>query len=266
MNISEKFKELEKKDEKALITYVAGGDPNYNSSKKIIKALISGGADIIEIGIPFSDPMADGPVIQAAAERALKNNFSLKDALRLVNELREEDIKNPLLFMSYYNPIYNYGIEKFVKDAKKMGLNGVIIPDLPPEESDEFYVIAKEYDLNLIMFLAPTMTEERLDKVISRANGFIYFVSVAGITGARKNVNEDLEDLIKKVKEKTKIPIGIGFGISSEEHVKEISKFADASIVGSAIVRKIEENLQDEEKMLKDIEEFVRELKRGTKK
>ncbi|BDU50693.1 tryptophan synthase subunit alpha [Haliovirga abyssi] len=265
MNISEKFKKLGKNNEKALITYVAGGDPNYGSSKKIIKALIKGGADIVEIGIPFSDPMADGPVIQAAAERALKNKFSLKDALKLVGELREEDIENPLLFMSYYNPIYSYGIEKFIKDAKKVGVNGVIIPDLPPEESDEFYIIAEEYDFNLIMFLAPTMTEERLEKVISRANGFIYFVSVAGITGARKNVNENLENLIKKVKEKTEIPIGIGFGISSKEHVKGISKFADASIVGSAIVRKIEENLDNEEKMLEEIEEFVRELKSGTK-
>ena len=262
MNISKKFEELKNKNEKALITYVAGGDPDYKISKEIIKTLVEAGADIVEIGIPFSDPMADGPTIQLAAERALKNRFSLRDAFDMVKELREEGIDNPLVFMSYYNPIFAYGAEKFAKKAKEVGVSGVIIPDLPPEEADEFLEYNNELDT--IFLLSPTMTEERLNIVSKLSKGFIYFVSVAGVTGARKSVNTKLPELVKKVKATAKIPVGVGFGVSTKKQVKEISEYADAVIVGSAIVKKIEENINDKEKIKKEIFDFVKELKDGT--
>ncbi len=262
MEISKKFEELKKKNEKALIAYVAGGDPDYQTSKEIIKTLIEAGADIVEIGIPFSDPMADGPTIQLAAERALTNRFSLRDAFDMVKELREEGIDTPLVFMTYYNPIFAYGAERFAKKAKEVGVNGIIIPDLPPEEADEFLKYNDKIDT--IFLLTPTMTEERLEIVSKLSKGFIYFVSVAGVTGARKSVNVKLPEMVKRVKERAKIPVGVGFGVSTKEQVKEISGYADAVIVGSAIVKKIEQNLNDKEKIKKEIYDFVKELKEGT--
>ncbi len=267
MNIAQKFKELKKKNEKALIAYVAGGDPDYESSKEIIKAIAEAGADIIEIGVPFSDPMADGPVIQLASERALKSGISMKKLIKMVKELRNEGVENiPFLFMSYYNPIYAYGISEFVKDVKKAGLNGVIIPDLPPDEADEFLVVANEYGLDTVFLLAPTMNDERMEIVTKKSSGFVYFVSVAGVTGARTKVNEKLPELIKKVKDNTDIPVGVGFGISTREQIEEITEYADACIVGSAIVKVIEKNLQKKESMLKELKEFIVDLKAGTVK
>ncbi|MGM0507592.1 MAG: tryptophan synthase subunit alpha [Fusobacteriota bacterium] len=264
MTIEEKFKVLKEKDEKALITYVAGGDPDYKTSKEIIKTLIDAGADIVEIGIPFSDPMADGPTIQLAAERSLKNGFSLRDGFEMVSELREEGIDTPFIFMSYYNPIFVYGVEKFSKKAKEVGLNGTIIPDLPPEAAEEF--LNYKGDLDNIFLISPTMNEKRLNIVSEKSSGFVYFVSVSGVTGARTTVNKKLSKMVKQVQEKSGLPVGVGFGVSSREQVEEISEYADAVIVGSAIVKNIEENIKDKELIKKKIYNFVKELKEGTKK
>lgn len=261
MRISEKFIKLKENGEKALIIYVTGGDPDYEISKEAIKTIANSGADIIEIGIPFSDPVADGPTIQAASQRALEKGFSLKDAFRLVSEIREEIKDTPLLFMSYYNPIFYYGVENFAKKAKEVGLNGVIIPDLPPEEADELLIPLKGSDVDMIFLLAPTMTEERLEIVSKKASGFIYFVSVAGVTGTRTTVNTKLPELVKKVKEKSGVPVGVGFGVSTRKQVEGINEYADAVIVGSAVVKKVAKGLEDKEKMLEDLGNFIKELK-----
>jgi len=261
MKIKEKFDMLKKNNEKALIIYVTGGYPNYSTSKEAIKTIAKSGADIIEIGIPFSDPVADGPTIQEASQVALENGFSMKKALNLVKELREEGVDTPFVFMTYYNPVFTYGLEKFAKDAKEAGVNGVIIPDLPPEESPELYVHTEKNDIDFIFLLAPTMTEERLKLVAEKATGFIYFVSVAGVTGARNTVNTKLPDLVNKVKSKTEVPVGVGFGVSSRKQVENISEFADAVIVGSAVIKNITENMNDMDKMKEKLAEFIKELK-----
>lgn len=261
MNIKEKFDILKKNNEKALIIYVTGGYPNYNISKEVIKTIAKAGADIIEIGIPFSDPVADGPTIQEASQIALENGFTLKKAIKMVEELRNEGIETPLVFMTYYNPVFNHGLEKFANDIKNAGVNGLIIPDLPPEESEELYVHTKDKNIDIIFLLAPTMTEERLALVAQKATGFIYFVSVAGVTGARTTVNNKLPELVAKVKSKTDVPVGVGFGVSTRKQAEEINEYADAVIVGSAVIKKITEYKEDKYNMLNELSKFIKELK-----
>lgn len=261
MNINDKFKELRDKNEKALIIFITGGYPNYDLSKKIIKTVAESGADIIEVGIPFSDPVADGPVIQKASEIALKNGFSLNKAIQMVKELRCENVDIPITFMSYYNVLFNHGLQNLANDLSDVEVNGLIIPDLPPEEADELTIYTKEKNIDMIYLLAPTMTDDRLDIVSKNSSGFIYFVSVAGVTGTRTVVNNKLPDLIKKVKEKTDVPVGVGFGVSKKEQVDEINSYADAVIIGSAVINKITENLNNEEKLLEELSIFIKELK-----
>lgn len=220
------------KNRKALITFITAGDPNLSTTEKLIYDLEKSGADIIELGIPFSDPLADGPVIQASHLRALKKNVSLADVFKLVTKVRKKT-QIPICFMLSYNLILQYGIEKFYKDANKSGMNGVIIPDLPPEEaSDE----GRATGIDTIFLIAPTSTEERIKLAVDKSSGFIYFISVAGITGKREKLAEDLKGLVSRVKKYSSLPVAVGFGISKPSQAAEVAKIADGVIVGSAIV------------------------------
>jgi len=258
LRVQDKFAELKKKDGRALIAYVMAGDPSIEQTPAIIKSLVAGGADIIELGIPFSDPIADGPTIQAAGERALSSGTNIKKIFSAVKEVRSfTDV--PLVFMSYYNPPLQYGLERFFSDMRSNGVEGVIIPDLPIEESDEAFGLAKKYGRDLIFIAAPTTTEARLKKICARAGGFLYLVSLLGVTGARASLDSRLPALINMAKKCSRIPVAVGFGVSKPEHVLQVVQAgADGVIVGSAIVKLIAE------KKFPEIEPFVRSLKDAT--
>ena len=258
--IEKKFKELAARGEKALIAYIMVGDPTLEVTEKLIPELKKGGADLIELGIPFSDPLADGPTIQKAAVRALNNGVSLRDAIDLVKKVRKVS-QIPLIFMSYYNPIFKYGEEQFVKDAVKAGVDGVIVPDLPPEEAEGLIAHSKKNGLDTIFLLAPTSNEERIKKVCKNSTGFIYYVSMTGVTGAKFIQLEEAIN-IRKIRSYTKTPVAIGFGISTPGDAKEASLFADGVIVGSAIVKVIEENMGGKA-MAKKVHDFAKGLKDG---
>lgn len=259
--IEKKFKDLAARGDKALITYIMAGDPTLEATEKLIPELEKGGADLIELGVPFSDPLADGPTIQKAAVRALDNGVSLRDAIDLVKRVRKVS-QVPLIFMSYYNPIFKYGEERFVRDAVKAGVDGVIVPDLPPEEAEGLIAHSRNSGLDTIFLLAPTSNEERIKKVCRISTGFIYYVSLTGVTGVREGLSKDIGSMVKKIKSYTKTPVAVGFGISRPEQAKEISYLADGVIVGSAIVKVIEENMGGKT-MAKKVHDFAKGLKDG---
>lgn len=256
-----KFKELREKKQKALITFITAGDPTLELTYELVLELEKSGADIVELGVPFSDPLADGPVIQAASERALKSGTSLIKVLDLVKVLRNTT-QVPIALLSYYNPIYKYGLAQFVKDASFVGVDGVIIPDLPPEEAGELKHKAESKNLSVIFLLAPTSTAERIRLVSRASNGFIYYVSLTGITGMRKELEISLEESLRQIRLITNKPIGVGFGISTKEHVHKITSIADAAIVGSAIVDLIAKHEKDTN-LVNIIGDFVTTLSSG---
>ena len=262
MKIEKKLRYLKENNKKALITYITAGDPSLEITEKLVYVLDKAGADIIELGIPFSDPLADGPVIQKASQRALEKKVNIFKILSMVNNIREK-ITIPFILMSYYNPIYHYGLNSLADDAQKAGVDGFIIPDLPFEESDEFKRIIEQKGLELISFIAPTSTPERIAMIAENARGFIYCVSVTGITGIRKETSLKTAQLLEKIRLYTDLPLAVGFGISGPEQAKEVSKFADAVIVGSGIVNIIEETQNDLAKMLFQINSFVSHLKKS---
>ena len=259
--ITKVFQKLRANNEKALIPYITAGDPSLELTKKLVFQLEDSGADIIELGVPFSDPMADGPTIQRASERALVNNVSLKDVLELVGEVRIRT-EIPIILFGYYNPFFAYGTEKFSKDAKRVGVDGVLIVDLPPEEVDELKGPLDKAGLDTIFLLAPTSTEERVRLITAKASGFIYYVSLTGVTGAKVNLDNRIKKHVAKVKKFTDLPIGVGFGISTPEQAGTVTQWADGVIVGSAIVKTIEENLKSPH-MVNKIGAFVKDLKCG---
>ncbi len=271
MKISEKFEELKNKGEKAFVAFYVGGDPNLEISEKALEVICKH-ADIVEIGIPFSDPVADGITIQKADVRALNSGMNPLKAFELAKKLNEKSPNVPKVFLTYYNIIFKMGEEEFVKKCKEVGISGIIVPDLPIEEADSLYNYCKKYGVDLIFLVAPTTPDDRLKKILEKCSGFVYVVSVTGITGAREKVAEETKELIKRVKKFSKVPACVGFGISKREHVEEITNIADGAIVGSAIVKIVEKHLdengkiKDEEKFLKELEEFVKNLKEGTKK
>ncbi len=226
----------------ALVAYVTCGDPDLPTTKDIILAVIKAGASVIELGVPFSDPVADGPVIQRASERALKHNTSLEQVLKLAAEIREHSQSVGLIVFSYLNPILRMGLEKFCKVARHAGIDGVLATDLPVEESAEYVKAARAHDLATIFLAAPTSTDARLKAIAKASTGFIYAVSRTGITGARKEMSNDAEALVRRLRKFTKLPIAVGFGISSPEQFRAVAQFADAPVVGSAIVEIIERN------------------------
>jgi tryptophan synthase alpha chain len=259
--IEKKFAELKDKGGKALIAYIMAGDPSLEDTERLIIELEKAGADLIELGIPFSDPLADGPTIQKAAARALEQGVSLRDVFDLVKRVRKVS-QVPIIFMSYYNPVFKYGEEKFVTDAVKAGIDGIIVPDLPPEEAGSLTAFARGKGLNTIFLLAPTSDEDRIKTVCKTSTGFIYYVSLTGVTGTREGISKDIKEMVKKIKAHTKNPVAVGFGISRPEQAREISSWADGVIVGSAIVKVIEENI-GKKTMPKKVHDFVKSLKDG---
>ena len=257
--IEEKFCELREKNKAALICYVTAGDPDIDFTGQIIDCMEASGVDMVEIGIPFSDPMADGPVIQAASERSLANATSLSDVLSLVRKIRfRSDI--PIILFGYYNPFFSYGAQRFARDAREAGADGVLVVDLPPEEAGELGIHMEREGLDRIFLLAPTSTEERIEMVSQSASGFIYVVSVTGVTGARPDMDYDLEDLVVRIRHRSELPVGVGFGVSSARQAAEIASFSDAVIVGSALVRIIEGAGKKKPEVLGEIASFTEQL------
>ena len=259
--IEEKFKKLKEANQKALIPFITAGDPDLDTTKRLVIEMERAGADIIELGVPFSDPIADGPAIQKASYRSLKSGTTLKKIIGVVKELRQTT-EIPLVLMTYYNPVFKYGISEFVRDASDAGVDGIIIPDLPPEEGEGIIEEGKRHNLNTIFLLAPTSTKERIKIVASASTGFIYYVSLTGVTGARESLPETVEASVNKIRKATDKPIAVGFGISTAEQAKRIASFADGVIVGSAIVNVIEKNI-DKPDLIEKVSGFVKDLKSG---
>jgi tryptophan synthase alpha chain len=237
--IEEKFAELRQRGEAALIPFVTAGDPDLRTTLKILRALEKAGADCIELGIPFSDPTADGPTIQRSSERALKHGFSLSRVLGVVREFRRAS-NIPLILFGYFNPFLHYGLEAFCREAAKAGADGVLCVDLPPEESAELKRWTDAEGLDLIFLLSPTSGPDRVELVARRGLGFVYYVSVTGVTGARRSLDQQLRAQVARVRKATSLPVGVGFGISTPAQAAWIAGFADAAVVGSALVEKIE--------------------------
>lgn len=241
--IKRRFDALAAEGRGGFVAFVTAGDPDLETAREILMGLPEAGADLIELGMPFSDPMADGPAVQASSLRALKNGMTLKKTLDLVAEFRAADGETPVILMGYYNPIYIYGVDAFLADAKRAGVDGLIIVDLPPEEESELCVPALEAGVNFIYLTAPTTDDARLPRVVEKASGFVYFVSITGITGTRSAAIEDVERHVKRIKSHTDLPVAVGFGIRTPEQAGEIAGVADAAVVGSALVDIVRDNL-----------------------
>lgn len=238
--IDKKFKELKRQKRKAFIAYVTAGDPDLTMTGKIVLALEESGADLIELGIPFSDPVADGPTIQAASQRALLGGASLKKIFVMVRSLRRKT-KIPLVFMSYYNPIFKFGLEKFFSTCRQAGVDGIIIPDLSLEEAGDVIALGKKNGVAVIFLIAPTSPRSRINKIAAKSRGFIYYVSLTGVTGARKKLPSEIMSNVRSIKRVTDKPVAVGFGISDAKQARGIAKVADGVIVGSALVKIISE-------------------------
>lgn len=237
--IAETFVRLKSEGKGGFIPFISAGDPDLQTTTALLLELAKAGADVIELGVPFSDPMADGPVIQRASERALKHGFGLREILAVVKEVRAT-IATPIVLFSYYNPLLQYGTDKLARDASLAGVDGVLVTDLIPEEADEFVLALTANDLDRIFLVAPTSTDERLRMISRYASGFVYAVSRTGVTGARENLSNEAELLVARVRKFFELPVAVGFGISTTEQVQQTLRYADAAVVGSAIVRQIE--------------------------
>ena len=256
--IDQKFIDLKSQNKKAFIPFITAGDPNLDVTKKLVLAFEKNGADIVELGVPFSDPLADGPTIQAASQRSLQNGTTLHNVLDLVKEIRQSsDI--PIALMLYYNPIFCFGEKKFIEKAKAVGVDGVIIPDLPAEEGTSLIKEARMSDIATVFFLSPTTSHERTKSNIQVSRGFIYFVSIAGVTGARQEIPKSIFSKIKEAKKLTDKPICVGFGVSTPDQVKSVAKVADGVIVGSAIVKEIEK-YSGKKNLVSQVSRFVKNL------
>ena len=259
--IAPKFDELRQQGRRALIPYIAAGDPEPWITVPLMHALVKNGADILEIGVPFSDPMADGPVIQRAAERALKHKISLTNVLAMVREFREKDKTTPVVLMGYLNPIEVMGYLRFAQEAAAAGVDGVLTVDLPPEEADGFQPAMKGQGLYTIFLLAPTSPAERIKLIAKAASGFIYYVSLRGVTGAANLDVREVAAKLKEIRAHTKLPLGVGFGIGSPEAAAQVAEFADAVIVGSAVVKRMEEMAANPDKILTEVPAFIARLR-----
>ncbi len=247
MRIKQTFKNLKAKNKSAFISFITAGDPDYQTSLKIIKKLPENGVDIIELGIPFLDPAGDGPTIEAASKRAIANGMNLHKVLKMVGEFRAFNQTTPIVLMGYYNPILHYGLEQFCIDAKKAGVDGLLVVDLPPEEDSELRNFAEKNQLDFIKLVALTSDENRIKTIAKNASGFLYLVSILGITGTKSANLEDLKNHLDKIKNISNLPVAVGFGIKSKEQIKDIKNIgADAVVVGSALVKVIEGSLEKE--------------------
>ena len=241
--IERRFAALKKEARAALVTFTMAGDPDYATSLAIAKELPKAGADVIELGMPFTDPMADGPAIQAAGLRALKAGQRVSDTLRLVREFRKNDDETPIVLMGYYNPIYVYGVDKFLTDANSAGVDGLIVVDLPPEEDEELCLPALKAGLNFIRLATPTTDDNRLAAVLTNTSGFVYYVSITGITGAAAPDTGKVTAAVARIKRHTKLPVAVGFGVRTAEHARAIAAGADGVVVGSALVDALRQSL-----------------------
>ena len=239
--IDKKFHDLRTTGRKAFIPYITAGDPDLATSRELILAMDRAGADIIEVGVPFSDPIADGPVIQRATERALASGTTLTDILKLGREVREKS-QIPMLIMSYYNPLLRYGLDRMAKDLVSSGFDGVLASDLTVEESGKFVEIMSAAGLNTVFLAAPTSSPERIKKIAATSTGFLYAVSRTGVTGEQRELSAELRGFLQQLRQHTDVPIAVGFGVSTPEHVRAVWQEADGAVVGSALVRAIEEN------------------------
>jgi tryptophan synthase alpha chain len=267
--ILNRFATLKDEGRGGLVTFLTAGDPDHDTFAEILQGLPEAGADLIEIGMPFSDPMADGPAIQAASLRALKAGASLRSTLELVRGFRKTDADTPLVLMGYYNPIYQYGVDQFLEDFKEAGADGLIIVDLPPEEDSELCIPALEAGVNFIRLATPTTDDERLPIVLNNTSGFVYYVSILGITGTTSAASDAISTAVTRLKRHTDLPIAVGFGINTAKAVREVVSVADAAAVGTAIVKRVADSLDDEdaatEKTVDSVLSFVRELASGTR-
>jgi tryptophan synthase alpha chain len=256
--IEDAFNQLNREGKKGFIPFITAGDPNLETTAELLIELSQAGATVIELGVPFSDPMADGPVIQRASERALKNNPGLHKILEVVSGARKQT-QTPIILFSYFNPLLQFGIQRLAAEAKAAGVDGVLVTDLSPEEAGEFDNELRANDLDVIFLVAPTSTDQRLKLVARHARGFIYAVSRAGVTGVRTSVSSEAEKLVNRVRKFSSLPIAVGFGISNAEQVKDVHRYADAVVIGSAIVSEIE-RLQGATHLAQQVGNFVKEF------
>ncbi|HEY6217848.1 MAG TPA: tryptophan synthase subunit alpha [Pyrinomonadaceae bacterium] len=253
--IADVFANLKQQGKKGLIPFITAGDPDLATTEQLLIALSKAGATLIELGVPFSDPMADGPVIQRASERALKHSFGLQDILDTAARARKQ-IDTPIILFSYYNPLLQFGLQRLAQAVSEAGVDGVLVTDLTPEESGEFEATLREHDLDMIFLVAPTSTDERLRLVAEHASGFIYAVSRAGVTGTREKVSVEAEKLVNRVRQFSSLPVAVGFGISNAAQVADVHRYADAVVVGSAIVAEME-RLEGSPELVERIEKFL---------
>jgi tryptophan synthase alpha chain len=245
--LSQSFEQAQREGRLALVAFLTAGYPEKAATPGLVRALVRGGADIIEIGVPFSDPLAEGPTIQRASQIALQHGTTMADCLEITANLRKAGLEVPIVLMGYYNPIIAYGIQRFADAAAAAGVDGVIAVDVPPEESDELHTALRTQGIDLVYLLAPTSTDERIAEVAKRASGFVYCVSVTGVTGARETLAADLPELLRRVHEQTTVPVAVGFGISRREHVEAVGRMAEGVVIGSAIIDLIAHTAPDEQ-------------------
>ena len=267
--IDTRFAALKEQGRAAFVTFVTAGDPDHATSLAIVKALPQAGADVIELGMPFTDPMADGPAVQAAGQRALKGGETLTKTLSLVRDFRAGDDTTPIVLMGYYNPVYIYGVERFLADAKAAGVDGLIIVDLPPEEDEELCLPALRAGLNFIRLATPTTDDKRLPSVLANTSGFVYYVSITGITGAAAPDPRRVADAVARIKRHTKLPVAVGFGVRTAEQARAIAEGADGVVVGSALVDAVRDSLDAEGKAtagtVKAVTDLVATLSAGVR-
>ena len=256
--IESAFSRSKREGKKGFVPFITAGDPDLDVTAELLIELSNSGATIIELGVPFSDPMADGPVIQRASERALKHGFGLREVLEITARVRHQ-IDTPIVLFSYFNPLLQYGVEKLASDARKAGIDGILVTDLTPEESEQFAATLRANELDMIFLVAPTSTDVRLRMISAHASGFVYAVSRAGVTGARKDLSREAELLVARVRKFCSLPVVVGFGISSAAQVEQTLAYADAAVVGSAIVAEIE-MLSGGPNLVPEIGKFVRSL------
>ena len=262
--MSDRIKRTFEKKEKKLVTFTTGGDPDLETSFNILKTIISNKIDIVEIGMPFSDPMADGPTIQESSTRSIENGTIINDIFELVKKIRSLNNEIPVILMGYYNSIFNMGIEEFTSKCVEAGVDGLIIVDLQPEEDNALFLKTKEQNIDLIRLITPTTDKVRLKTILNNASGFLYYVTITGITGQNSANLKELESSINLIRSESNLPIVAGFGIKSRKDVENISTFTDGVVVGSSIVNIIKNNILNKKSMLKKIDLFTKDLKRGT--
>ena len=264
--MNNRIKKIFSKKTKKLLTFITAGDPDIQTTLKIMNKLVDSGSDIIELGMPFSDPMADGPTIQLTSLRAINKKVDLKKIMFVCKEFRKNNKITPIILMGYYNPIHYYGNKKFINECYKAGVDGLIIVDLQPEYDDNLYIFSKEKDIDFIRLLTPTTNKNRLGVILSKASSFLYYVSITGITGQQSAKSNKLKTSINYLKTQTKLPLVVGFGINNTKQANEISAFSNGVVVGSSIVKIIEHSLKNnlsKEKMIKKIGKFVKSLSRA---